>query len=172
MFSAKLRNSYLLLFLFTQNYGTSDKEPACQCRRCVRNVGSVSGLGRSPGRLHSNALQCSCLENLKDRGAWRVTVHRVAKSRTQLKQLGTCSTHLLYPYYPENSASTALLSYNHHPQLLPSKLHQNYFYLFFISHDEREIFKYVVWYQCVVCSTSTHQYWCVVPGFNKYFLNK
>ena len=27
---------------------------------------------------HGNPLQCSCLENPKDRGAWPVTVHRVA----------------------------------------------------------------------------------------------
>ena len=34
-------------------------------------------------------LQYSCLENPMDRGAWRATVHRVAKSRTRLKQLST-----------------------------------------------------------------------------------
>ena len=32
-----------------------------------------------------NPLQYSCLENPVDRGAWRVTVHGVAKSRTQLR---------------------------------------------------------------------------------------
>ena len=36
-----------------------------------------------------NLLQDSCLENPMDRGAWRATAHRVAKSRTQLKQLST-----------------------------------------------------------------------------------
>ena len=34
---------------------------------------------------HGNPLQCSCLENLMDKGARPATVHRVAKSRTQLK---------------------------------------------------------------------------------------
>ena len=47
----------------------------------VRDVGSVPGLGRSPGG-HGNPLQYSCLENPMDRGAWRATVHRVAKSQT------------------------------------------------------------------------------------------
>ena len=46
--------------------------------------GSRPGLGRSPGGGHGNTLQYSCLENLMDRGAWWVTVHRVAKSWTQL----------------------------------------------------------------------------------------
>ena len=35
-----------------------------------RDVGSVLGLGWSPGGGHSNPLQCSCLENPMDRGAW------------------------------------------------------------------------------------------------------
>ena len=45
---------------------------------------SIPGLGRSPGEGNGNPLQYSCLENPRDRGAWRVTAHRVAKSRTQL----------------------------------------------------------------------------------------
>ena len=46
------------------------------------NVGSISELGRSPGGGHSNPLQSSCLGNPTDRGAWWVTLHGVAKSRT------------------------------------------------------------------------------------------
>ena len=48
----------------------------------VRVVGSIPGLGRSPGGEHGNPLQYSCLENPLDRGAWRATVHRVAESWT------------------------------------------------------------------------------------------
>ena len=55
-----------------------------------RSVGPIPGLGRSPGGGHGNPLQCSCLENPMDRGAWRVTVPGVAKSWTQLKR---CSMH-------------------------------------------------------------------------------
>ena len=53
----------------------------------VRDMGSIPGLGKSPGAGQGNPLQCSCLENPKDRRAWRATVHRVAKSWTRLKQL-------------------------------------------------------------------------------------
>ena len=35
----------------------------------VRDLGSIPGLGRSPGRGHGNPLQYSCLENPMDRGA-------------------------------------------------------------------------------------------------------
>ena len=38
---------------------------------------------------NGNPLQYSCLENPKDRGAWRAAVHGVTKSRTRLKQLST-----------------------------------------------------------------------------------
>ena len=46
----------------------------------VRDSGSIPGSGRSPGGGHGNPLQCSCLENPTDGGAWRATVHRVTKS--------------------------------------------------------------------------------------------
>ena len=47
----------------------------------IRDAGSIPGSGRSPGGGHGNPLQYSCLENLMDRGAWWVAVHRVAKSQ-------------------------------------------------------------------------------------------
>ena len=49
-----------------------------------RDLGSVSGLGRSPGEGNSNQLQYSCLENSVDRGAWQAIVYGVTKSQTQL----------------------------------------------------------------------------------------
>ena len=60
----------------------------------VRAVGSIPGLGRSPGGGHGNSLQYSCLENPMDRGAWWATVDRVIQSRTQLRCL---STHTFTP---------------------------------------------------------------------------
>ena len=45
------------------------------------------------GGEHSNPLQHYCLENPMDKGAWQATVHRVTKSRIQLKQL---SMHILH----------------------------------------------------------------------------
>ena len=35
------------------------------------NVGSIPGLGRSPGKGNGNPLQYSCLEYSTDRGAWQ-----------------------------------------------------------------------------------------------------
>ena len=46
--------------------------------------GSVHGSGRSPGEGNGNPLQCSCLGNPMDRGAWWAIIHGVAKSQTQL----------------------------------------------------------------------------------------
>ena len=51
----------------------------------IREVGSIPGLGRSPGEGNGSPLQCSCLDNPMDRGAWRATVHGVTKSWTRMK---------------------------------------------------------------------------------------
>ena len=69
---------------FCEMYG---KESPCN----VRDLGSIPGLGRSPGGRHGNPLQCSCLENPMDRGAWQAMV---SKSRTQLKRL-SMQTHII-----------------------------------------------------------------------------
>ena len=54
-----------------------------------RDADSIPESGRSRGGGYGNPLQYSCLENPMDRGTWQVTVHRVEKSWTRLKQLGT-----------------------------------------------------------------------------------
>ena len=46
----------------------------------VRDASSTPGLERSPGEGNGNPFQYSCLGNSMDRGAWRATVHGVAKS--------------------------------------------------------------------------------------------
>ena len=48
----------------------------------IRDVGSIRGLGSSPGGGHNIPLQYSCLENPMDRGAWQAVVHKVAELNT------------------------------------------------------------------------------------------
>ena len=48
------------------------------------DLGSIPGLGRTPGEGNGNPLQYSCLENPMDSGAWWAIVHGVTKSRTRL----------------------------------------------------------------------------------------
>ena len=50
----------------------------------ARDAGLIPGLRKSPGEENGNPFQYSCLENPMDRGAWWATVHRAAKSWTQL----------------------------------------------------------------------------------------
>ena len=63
--------------------GTVGKEAASSGD--IREMGLISGLGRSPRGGHGNPLQYSCLENPVDRGAWSAAVHRVTQSQTRLK---------------------------------------------------------------------------------------
>ena len=46
------------------------------------------------GEGNGNPLQCSCLENPKDGGAWWAAIYGVAQSRTRLKRLSSSSTVL------------------------------------------------------------------------------
>ena len=61
--------------------GASDsKDSACN----ARDLGSIPGLGRSPGERNGNPLQYSCLENPMGREACWVMVHSVTNSQTRL----------------------------------------------------------------------------------------
>ena len=51
----------------------------------IRDVGLISGLGRSPGEGNDNPLQYSCLENPMNRGFWQAMVPGAAESHTKLK---------------------------------------------------------------------------------------
>ena len=65
--------------------GSSVKNPPASAGD-TRDAGSIPGSGRFH-RGHGNPLQCPCLENLVDRGAWWATVHDVSKNPTRLKWL-------------------------------------------------------------------------------------
>ena len=54
---------------------TVSKNPAKNLPANARDAGSIPGLGRSLGGGNGNPLQCSCLENLMDRGTRWVTAH-------------------------------------------------------------------------------------------------
>ena len=58
--------------------GSDGKASACN----VGDLGSIPGLGRSPGEGNGNSLQYSCLEKSMDGGAWQATVHEISKSHT------------------------------------------------------------------------------------------
>ena len=78
-------------FLFL---GGSDGKKIClQCGR--PRFGP--GLGRSPGEGNGNPLQDSCLENPMDRGAWRGTVHGVAKESDMTEWLTHTHEHSKCP---------------------------------------------------------------------------
>ena len=74
-------HALIVLFLLSHRIlgfpGSSDgKETACS----AGDLGSIPGVGRSPGEGNGNPLQYSGLENPTDRGAWRAAVSGVAKS--------------------------------------------------------------------------------------------
>ena len=54
------------------------------------------------GEGHGNPLQCSCLENPRDRGAWWAAVYGVTQSRTRLKRLSSSSSSSVYLLIPNS----------------------------------------------------------------------
>ena len=62
------------------------------------DLGSIPGLGISPGGRHGNPLQYSYLQNFMDRRAWQATVHGTAKSRTQLRDFHFHFRHITKLY--------------------------------------------------------------------------
>ena len=64
-------------------------------------MGSLPGLGRSPGVENGNLLQDSCLGNPMDRGAWRAIVHEITKDRTQLSDEAYIQAFSVMPSIPE-----------------------------------------------------------------------
>ena len=77
---------------------STGKESACHAGD-TKDPSLIPGSGRSFGEGHGNPLQYSYLENPMDRGAWWVTVHRLAKNYTQLKQLNTEPINLELCFY-------------------------------------------------------------------------
>ena len=72
--------SHTYTCMYGLSWWLSGKGPVCQ----AGDTGSISGSGRSPGEGNDNPLQCSCLENPMDRGAWWAAVHGVTKGPTRL----------------------------------------------------------------------------------------
>ena len=60
--------------------GSDNKESTCN----VGDLGSIPGLGRSPGEGNGYPLQDSGLENSMDRRAWQAAVHEVTKNQKLL----------------------------------------------------------------------------------------
>ena len=81
-----------LRFLYAFPGGSEVKASACN----VRDLGSIPGLGSSPGEENGYPLQYSCLENSVDGGAWQATGHGVAKELDTIEQL-TLTTRMSLP---------------------------------------------------------------------------
>ena len=73
--------AYVFVYIQASLVSQSVKKSACNSG----DLGSVSGLERSPGEGNVYPLQYSCLKNPMDQGGWWAIVHRVAKIQTQLR---------------------------------------------------------------------------------------
>ena len=88
---------------------------------------SLSCIGEGNG----NPLQCSCLENPRDRGAWWAAVYGVAQNRTRLKRLSSSSSRCVMAFLPRSKH--LLISWLQSPSaviLEPRKIKSHCFHCF------------------------------------------
>ena len=128
-------HKYFLIPSFVRSYdfpgGSEFKASACN----DGDLGSIPGLGRSPGEGNGNPLSYSCLENPMDGGAWWATVHGVAKSQTRLSDFTHSLTHFVCLFLPSL------------PRSFPPR--SQYVYLFKLIFNSRIIaFQYCVSFCC------------------------
>jgi len=83
---------------------------------------SLSCIGEGNG----NPLQCSCLENPRDGGAWWAAVYRVTQSWTQLKWLQFSSVVQSCPTLcdPMNCSTPGLPVHRHLPKFTQTHVHR------------------------------------------------
>ena len=84
---------YIYIYLYGFPGDSDDKEPACN----EGDLGSVPGSARSSGEGSGYSLQCSCLENSMDRGAWRAASPLGRKESDTTEQL-TFALFFMYIY--------------------------------------------------------------------------
>ena len=135
-----------------------------------RDTGLIPGWGRSPGGGHGNLLQYSCVENPMDRGAWRATVHGVAKSRTQLKRLSAhasevCRSFLLQVSWKEaRQPACWVMKSNENTHYMPGSILST-FWASFVIFIQKNLFPYHK--NCITIpptaaeSIGLHQWWRV-----------
>ena len=95
----------------------------------IRDMDLIPGSGRSPGVGNGNPLQCSCLKNPMDRGAWWAAVHGVAKSWTQWSSLAHTTSLYLTPQIVYNYSISLGQSCSHYG------LQYNYLLFFSLAID-------------------------------------
>ena len=79
-FSGRCTGVLVTLLLCLHPQGCLRRGPGGS-HRTVGDSGSIPGSGRSPGGGHGDPLQCSCLENPRDGGAWWAAIYGVTQSR-------------------------------------------------------------------------------------------
>ena len=104
---------------------------------------SLSCIGEGNG----NPLQCSCLENPRDGGAWWAAVYGVAQSLTRLKRLSSSSSHLnsKTPALPTSPKAFKLWSHtpskNSENLCVPSHILNRHVHFFILNVDICQIYK-------------------------------
>ena len=95
---SKISQQIMLAFLFQIKVGFPGVSVVKNSPASTGDSGSIPGSRRSPGEGNGNPLQYSSPGNPMDRGAWRATVHGVARVRHDL-----ATKQQIHDYIPQNA---------------------------------------------------------------------
>ena len=96
------------------------------------------------GEGNGNPLQCSCLENPRDGGAWWAAVYEVAQSRTRLKRFSSSSSSCSCFVDSLSVRGSVLLSLLKHFVI---SMDVNFFQMFYIIVlNDHLFFFFIMWY--------------------------
>ena len=106
-----------------------------------------------PGGGNGNPLQCSCLENSMDQGAWWAAVHEVAKNQTQLSMHMLCygavsnfPAYIKFAFYVEDVIYHGYLDMGKMPFPYPSWISR--VYCIIICFDKKLIPRFSYFLHC------------------------
>ena len=106
---------------------------------------SLSCIGEGNG----NPLQCSCLENPRDRGAWWAAVYGVAQGWTRLKRLSSSSSSMIFTNVVTGGRPDVMCSWPVSINLVKKEQSLGCFQLHILSSSSR--WK-DIWPTCIECS--------------------
>ena len=107
MSKVRPRNLYLNEQITKQILHSSvGKASACN----VGGLGSIPGLGHSPGEANGNPLQFSCLGNPMDREDWWTTAHAIANESNRAWRLNNNNVSDIHPKDAKTRHAQSILS--------------------------------------------------------------
>ena len=152
------RNRLTTLIFLGFPHGSDGEESACN----VGDLGSIPGLGRSPGERSSNPLQYSCLENSMEGRAWWATIHESCSMESNMTKWFHFHFHNAFTANHHFSYISGLS--NSHPTF---QFHNFHFYFHCTQFRSSNTFKFFFFFSFLAQIVKTNTFLFGMTGHAK-----